>query len=368
MQGPPVDQPPSEPTPELPPAAPAPPPQTPSPPPAAPIPPPKRRNTLAWVLVALAVVIVLGGIAVMVALMSLVMSAGGGRGGAFGGQRVAVIRISGVIVTGESGGGLFGGGMAGSEEIIRQLHRARDDSSVKAIVLRINSPGGSPAASQEVYKEIMKIRRSKTHKKPIVVSMADVAASGGYYIAAAGDRIVANPATLTGSIGVIQEGFTFHEGLEKIGIKPVTIKTGKYKDTGSGLRPWRKDEVELMQTAINDVYDQFIRDVAEGRKEKLNEKKVRALADGRVFTGAQAHKNGLVDQLGNLQDAVDLAAKQAGIKGKPQVVNMQRPSPFDFLLTEAAAAAGRGFAEAIVREGHVGSVQRLLQGAGLQLR
>jgi len=204
-------------------------------------------------------------------------------------------------------------------EPLRQIKSYTNNSSVKAIVVRVNSPGGAVAPSQELYEEL---KRAKEKGKKVVVSMGSVAASGGYYLACAADEIYANPGTITGSIGVIAE-FPNIEGLmDKVGIKFETIKTGKYKDTGSMFRPMNEDEYDLLQDMLMDVYDQFVEAVAEGRGMPI--KKVREYADGRVFSGRQALEYGFVDALGTQSDAIERAATLAGIKGKPHVIRKQK--------------------------------------------
>jgi protease IV len=233
------------------------------------------------------------------------------------GQKVAIIHVSGVITGGSSGGGgLFDDSHAGAEGLIKSLERARNDNDVKAIVLRINSPGGSAAGSQEVYDEIMKVRRDG---KVVVTSMGDLAASGGYYIACASDKIYANGSTLTGSIGVIMETSDMSQLFKKLGIEFDVIKSGKHKDMGSPYRKMSPEEKQLAQDMINDVFGQFVSAVSEGRK--IPKARVRKIADGRVFTGVQARKLGLVDVLGGFEEAKAAAARLAGIKGEPKYVD-----------------------------------------------
>jgi protease IV len=216
------------------------------------------------------------------------------------GERVAIIRIEGPIID--------------SKEAIDEIKDYVKDPSIKAIVLRIDSPGGAVAPSQEIYEEV----RKAAVKKKIVVSMGSLAASGGYYIASSATKIVANPGTLTGSIGVIMEIPNFSGLMNKVGVKTEVIKSGKHKDIASVFRGIGKDEREILQGALDNVHEQFIKAVAEGRKMLIED--VRAMADGRIFTGEQALKAGLVDELGNLEDAVKAAAKLSGIKGEPDVV------------------------------------------------
>lgn len=230
--------------------------------------------------------------------------------------RVGVIYIEGPIVGGSSTYSLFGV-QSGSESIMMRLRMAADDPSVKAVVLRINSPGGSAAASQEIAQEMKRLSLSG---KPVVVSMADAAASGAYWISAGADKIIANPATITGSIGVIMPVQNYVELYDKLGIEMENITSGKHKDMGSPSRPLTDEERNILKSMVNDIYNQFIEVVAEGRNMKLEE--VKKIADGRIFTGRQALELGLVDELGNYYDAVAAAAELAGIKGKPPVVRI----------------------------------------------
>ncbi|HEY3281723.1 MAG TPA: signal peptide peptidase SppA, partial [Armatimonadota bacterium] len=226
-----------------------------------------------------------------------------------------LIHVSGLITGGQSSGGLLSGAGAASEDLIKQLREAAKDDSIKAIVLRINSPGGTAAGSQEINQEVQRVRR-ESHKK-VYVSMGDVAASGGYYIASAADRIYANGSTLTGSIGVISS-FPQAQGLMgKLGLGMKVMKSGRFKDSGSMFRPMSAEEEALFQKMVMGIYGQFVDAVSAGRK--LPRDKVLALADGRVYTGVEAKKLGLVDELGNLQDTVLAAARAAGLKGEPTV-------------------------------------------------
>jgi len=240
------------------------------------------------------------------------------------GEKVAVVEVEGVIES--------------SKETIERLIDFRDDETIKAIVLRIDSPGGGVGPSQEIYEEVKKAAEIK----PLVVSMGSVAASGGYYIAAPAQRIVANPGTITGSIGVIMEFANFQELLDKIGLKSQVVKSGEHKDIGSPTRPMTEEDRRILQSLIDDVHQQFIAAVAEGRK--LSPERARALADGRIFSGRQAQQYGLVDELGNLQDAVAVAASLAGIEGEPKVVYPppDKPDFFRYLVEESATQLRRG--------------------------
>lgn len=222
------------------------------------------------------------------------------------GDRIALIRVEGVIMD--------------SQETVGELRRFSENPSVKAIVLRIDSPGGGVVPSQEIHDAVKRVRAK--NNKAVIASMGSVAASGGYYIAAATDRIVANPGTLTGSIGVIMETANVEGLLQKIGVEGVVIKSGKYKDVGSPLRKMSEEERGLLQSVMDDVHRQFIEAVAEGRAIELTE--AQALADGRIFTGRQAKEAKLVDELGDLEDAIQLAADIVGIEGEPKVVEPRR--------------------------------------------
>ena len=203
---------------------------------------------------------------------------------------------------------------------IDRLEDWADNSSIKAIVVHVNSPGGGVAISQELYDTMNRVRDET--QKPIVVSMASVAASGGYYIACAADRVVANPGTITGSIGVIFQFNTFGELMEKVGIETETIKSGELKDVGNMSRRMTEKEELMLQSVVMDTYEQFVAVVAEGRGKDPEE--IYPLADGSIFTGLQAYNLGLVDTLGGLNEAVLIAADLANIDGDPKVVRVQK--------------------------------------------
>jgi protease-4 len=230
------------------------------------------------------------------------------------GDRVALIRIEGVITD--------------SREATEEINEYVKNPSVKAIVLRIDSPGGAVAPSQEIYEEV----RKAVAKKKVLVSMGSVAASGGYYIASPATRIIANPGTLTGSIVVIMEIPNIEGLMSKLGIKTEVVKSGKHKDIASIFRGIGKDEREILQGVLDNVHTQFIKAVAEGRKMLPSD--VEKIADGRVFTGEQALKAGLIDELGNLEDAVQAAAKLSGIKGEPVIVSKKERFSLIDLLRE----------------------------------
>jgi protease-4 len=215
-------------------------------------------------------------------------------------EKVGVIELTGFI--------------ADAKDVIRQLKHFREEKSVKAIVVRIDSPGGGVGPSQEIYREIRKTVRTKK----VVASMGAVAASGGYYVAAGADGIVANPGSITGSIGVII-GFTnFKQLLEKIGLVPVVVKSGEYKDIGSPVREMTGEERRIFKKFVDTIHHQFVAAISDGRK--MDQADVELLADGRIFSGEEAKELGLVDRLGNLEDAIEWAGRMGGIKGKISTV------------------------------------------------
>jgi protease-4 len=223
-----------------------------------------------------------------------------------GENRIALIRVEGVILD--------------AQTTIGDLKRFSENPLVKAIVLRIDSPGGGVVPSQEIHDAVKRVKNKSN--KAIIASMGTVAASGGYYIAAATDRIIANPGTLTGSIGVIMEMANVEGLLKKVGVEGIVIKSGRFKDVGSPLRRMSEEERKLMQSVMDDVHQQFIQAVADGRSLEISE--VQPLADGRIFTGRQAKEARLVDELGDLDDAIHLAADIVGIEGEPKIVEPRR--------------------------------------------
>ena len=242
---------------------------------------------------------------VVIAALSLVMKF---KGKVSLGDKVALVRVTGIILD--------------STDVIAELKEHSKDRSVKAIVLRVDSPGGGVAPSQEIYEELLKIKG----KKKIVVSMGSVAASGGYYISAPADVIFANAGSLTGSIGVIMEIPNVSNLMEKIGVKTQVVKSGRHKDMASVFKTLTTEEKEILQTVLDDVHDQFITAVSEARG--MEYEAVRKLSDGRIFTGRMAKEMGLVDELGNLEDAIMTAGKLAGIKGEPEVVYKEEEFSF----------------------------------------
>ena len=230
-----------------------------------------------------------------------------------------------------------------SRDVVEALVDFRESDSIKAIVLRVDSPGGGVGPSQEIHREVVKT----VSVKPVVVSMGAVAASGGYYIAAPASRIVANPGTITGSIGVIMEFTNMQELLHKIGLQSDVVKSGRYKDVGSAVREMTSEERDLLQNVIDEVHLQFVEAVASGRK--LSVEETSALADGRILTGSQAVAAGLVDELGNLQDAIELAADLGGISATPHVVypEVERRSWLDYMIQETAVRLSEGMSSAV---------------------
>ncbi len=247
------------------------------------------------------VFIILG---IIITLFFLILILRSMNGGTSIGQKVAVIDITGIITK--------------SDATIKLIHTYRDDPSIKAIVIRIDTPGGSVAPVQEIYSELQKI------EKPIVASMGGTAASGGYYVACAADTIMANPGTLTGSIGVIMQ-FTRMKGLyDKIGLEHQVIKSGQFKDTGSPFRTLTEEEQAVLQATVDNVYNQFVDTIFEARQSLLSRSEIAGLADGRIFSGQQAMDLKLLDRIGNLPEAIELAGELAHIDGKPKVVRKEK--------------------------------------------
>ena len=234
----------------------------------------------------------------------------------WGKDKVAILEIKGVILD--------------PQPTVEKLIRFRKNEQVKAIILRIDSPGGGVGPAQEIYAEVKKTQR----EKKVLVSVGSVAASGGYYIACAADQIMANPGSITGSIGVIMENVNVEDLLAKIGLRPNVVKSGKHKDIGSPMRSMTEEERKLLQGVLDSIHEQFIQAVAEGRKVPVE--KIRPLADGRIFSGDQAKDLGLIDSLGNLEDAIAMAGQLVGIKGEPEVIypEKKRFSILDLILEE----------------------------------
>lgn len=264
----------------------------------------RKRDVVVAVIIGGSFLIALGLFAFI--FMSLFSESGSVSLAGLGGD-VGLVEVYGVL---EEGSG---------RTIIDQLDKWADNSSVKAIVLHVNSPGGGVAISQEIYDAINRVR---DEGKPVVVSMASVAASGGYYIACAADMIVANPGTLTGSIGVIMQFYTGDVLMDKIGIKTETVKSGDLKDVGSFDRDMTEEEELMLRAVVMDSYEQFVEVVSRGRDKEKDD--VYLVADGSIFTGQQAFNLGLVDTLGGLNEAVHLAGEMAGIEGEPKLIRPYR--------------------------------------------
>lgn len=230
-----------------------------------------------------------------------------------GDERIALVEVLGPITN--------------AGETVRQIVRYREDDTVRAIVLRVDSPGGVVAPTQEIYDEL---RKTRDAGKKIVASMGSVAASGGYYIACAADSIIANPGTLTGSIGVIFELPNAAGLMKKLGIDWAVVKSGRHKDIGSIARNMTDEELRLMQALVDDVYQQFVDVVA--RHRPLSRTEVLGLADGRIYTGKQAEPLGLIDRTGTYQDAISVAAQMVGITGKPAIVKEREKTFIDLLM------------------------------------
>ena len=281
--------------------------------------PQKRSNLLLWIIVG-------GGtfLFIVLCLLAVVfyLAGEGSPGLSLSGNQIASLTLEGVI--------------SDSRDFVDQLKDYGKRAAVKSVVIRINSPGGGVAASQEIYEAIKKFREET--KKKVVVSMGSVAASGGYYAACGADKIFANPGTITGSIGVIAEWYNYGDLLRWAKMQDVVIKSGTFKDAGSGTRPLTDEEKVYFQSLINNMYNQFVATVASSRK--MKDEDVRKLADGRVYTGQQAKADGLVDELGTYQDALDAAARIAGIQGEPKILSPAKKSfsLLDILLGESRSA------------------------------
>lgn len=257
-----------------------------------------RRHPILFflIMVASCITIMFAGFVVLVSFGSNMLTTQFAQQYTSSGGNVGIVEITGVILS--------------SKKIIEDIKAFRDDAAIKAIILRIESPGGGIGPSQEIYREIIKTRKDKK----VITSMGSVAASGGYYIASATDGIIANPGTITGSIGVIMEYANIMEIAKKIGISPVVIKSGEFKDMGSPLRELQDSEKKIFQDLVDELHLQFVSDTAKARG--IDVQTMAQLADGRVYTGQKALKLKLIDRLGNLDDAVQWAGELANIKGE----------------------------------------------------
>src|SRR5215471_13049689 len=278
-----------------------------------------RNRMLIWLL--------LGGgafVLLVITLAAVLLTFSGDDSGQFPfSDRIQVVDVEGELVQ--------------SRPIIEQLKRYEDSNSVKAILLNVDSPGGGVAVSQEIYTEVKRLREKKD--KTIVAYLSSTGASGAYYVSCAANKIVANPGTIVGSIGVIAEWVNYADLLEWAKLKSIVFKTGEFKDTGSATRALTDNERKYFQGLIDDMYVQFVEAVSSGRKLDLQD--VRSMADGRVFTGRNAKERKLIDETGNFQDAVDLTAKLAGISGKPRLIRQtrQRVTLLDVLTTDLSRLA-----------------------------
>lgn len=259
-------------------------------------------------------------LALWLGVLVLFLAVGGEGAPAYFGPRVAVVELEGFILD--------------VEDLLEDLRTYRENPQVRAVVIRINSPGGVVGPSQELYEAL---RRVRAEGKPVVASLGAVAASGGYYVAVAADRIYANPGTLTGSIGVIMQTANLEQLMKKVGVDYVVVKAGQFKDLGNISRPMTVEERRVLQTLLEDVHAQFITAVAEGRR--LDRAHVMQFADGRIFSGAQALALKMVDELGGLEDAVNGAARLAGLPVPPEIIPpRRRVSIFDMLRNELGLA------------------------------
>jgi protease IV len=261
-----------------------------------------RSRTLLWILIG-------GGafflfVLAVFSLVYLTLHAGGGEAGIGGfGDRIGVVDLDGVILS--------------PQPVVGQLKKFGDDSSIKAIIIHVNSPGGGVAASEEIYREVKRIRDEK--KKRIVVSIETVGASGAYYVAAASDKIYADHGSIVGSIGVIAQWVNYGDLLKWAKLKDIVLKTGEFKDTGNPSRDLTPAEHAYMQSLIDNMFGQFVQAVADGRSMKFGD--VKAIADGKVWTGEQAKSMRLIDEIGDFEAAVADTAKSVGIKGEPSLVH-----------------------------------------------
>jgi len=287
-----------------------------------------RTSAAVWFLMFLVVLFVI--VAAITSIFSDKQEEGGGLSELLiSADKVAVIEVEGTITS--------------SDKILKQLRKFHKKSSVKAIVLRINSPGGAVAPAQEIYREIGKVKK----KKPVVASIETVGASAAYYIASACDRIVCSRGTITGSIGVIMVLAEIEKIIDKLGVRVNVIKAGKYKDIGSGVRPLTDEERDLLETFAKEIHEQFIKDVEAGRQGKIDVDKLRSVANGSFFTGEKAKELGLVDTMGNFYDAVKIAGELGGIEGEPKLIYPKKK--WDGYLDLFLESVAQGVAKAVER-------------------
>lgn len=277
-----------------------------------PVYPPKKDNSGRWfwgIFLSLFLLVMIIVAISFFAFASAIKRDGGEFVSGGSGDKIAIVEINDVIVS--------------SEKTVEQIKRFREDKSIKAIILRVNTPGGGVAASQEIYEEVKKTRDSG---KIIVVSMGSIAASGGYYIAVGSSLIIANPGTLTGSIGVIAQFISIKDLAEKLGINQTTIKSGNLKDAGNPFRQMNDTDKAYFQDVVDNSFGQFLDVVAKERK--MDKQTLLQYANGRVFTGLQAKEYGLIDSLGTFEDAIRITGKMAGIEGEPRIVREKKKFSF----------------------------------------
>ncbi|MEA3406577.1 MAG: signal peptide peptidase SppA [Chloroflexota bacterium] len=301
------------------------------------------KRTWPWIVIIVGLVLMLAcGGTILVSLM-VVGSSGGTTIGFWAPKdTVAVIKVHGVIVSGEAPGGFGGQGMVYARTLVDRVKQVTENPRVAAIVLDVNSPGGGVVASAHIHEALVEC------PKPIVVSMGDTAASGGYYISAGAQYIFAHPATMTGSIGVIMSFINADELAEKLGVTQVVIKSGAFKDMGSWSRPLEEEERELLQAFVDEAYNDFVEVVVQGRG--LSEEHVRRYADGRIFSGSRAVELGFVDATGDLEDAIDKAAELGGIRGEPEILRFDEEPSLLRLLQGALARLETPSEVALYRE------------------
>jgi protease-4 len=300
----------------------------------------QRRRRWPYVVGGLAALFLL---ALTVGLVALVLAIGRGAPGAApavyeeeyisgaGPEKIAVVPVEGVIASADSSTGDLQPTTT-PEGLADALQQARDDVSVAAVVLEVNSPGGGVTASDEMHQSILDFREQTG--KPVVVSMGDTAASGGYYISTAADRIVANETTLTGSLGVIFTLTDFSELADRYGVEQEVVKSGEFKDMGSSFRDLTPEEREILQSIVDESYNEFVGVIVEGRD--LPEERVREIADGRVYSGEQAKELGLVDSFGGLDEAAEISSGLAGVEDATVVRYVETPNFFDALMARLA--------------------------------
>ncbi|ADL11562.1 signal peptide peptidase SppA [Acetohalobium arabaticum] len=275
-----------------------------------------KKMTVSILLSFLIILVILGGLGFL--LINFL-----GNSDQAGVESIAVINIHGPISVGGTQE-VLSTSQTNASEVIKQINEAKDNKKIKALLLRVNSPGGSSAASDEIYRELKKFKKTG---KPVVISMGDIATSGGYYISAIADQIYANPSTITGSIGVIMQFKNLQDLYDKLGVDSITFKSGPYKDIGNPDRKLTAEEKELLQNMVDEVYQEFLTAVAEGRS--MSKSKVEKLADGRIYNGRKAKKLGLVDEMGTFYDAVKTTAKLAEMKADPNLIYYNRSSPLE---------------------------------------